>query len=188
MISDVDNPGELHDITNTAKMEQGKYKHNCHLTGAIPAAPDDHGERGFNKEEFKYKDWVDDQGTRSVARKYKKLLKKYILTNECMRSCDAILFHQLRLPICEPESSGIANNEREGYYVKVMDWTAWYSFEWKDNTLYGHVFQNPVIQYFMRFDGVPVQDGVKGRQSGAKYNAMVAKSMSYTSWLLLKWT
>jgi hypothetical protein len=54
-----------------------------------------------------------------------------------------------------------------------------------------------VIQELVRFDGVPVRDGVKGSnrgvvyrllQSGAKYDDMVAKSMNYTRWLQINRT
>jgi hypothetical protein len=76
-----------------------------------------------------------------------------------------------------------------------MDSAVWYAIKGKYNTCYGHAFQNPVIQEFVGFDGVPVWDGVKGSshgaiyrlwQSGAKYDDMVAKSMSYTRWLQIK--
>jgi hypothetical protein len=89
----------------------------------------------------------------------------------------------LLLPICAPERSDIAGDQRDGYYVKVMDWTAWCAFKGKYNTCYGNAFQNPVIQEFVRFDGVPVRVGVKGIscgamyrlwQAGAKYDDMVA--------------
>jgi hypothetical protein len=54
-----------------------------------------------------------------------------------------------------------------------------------------------MIQEFVRFDGVPVRDSVKGTshgtiyrlwQSGAKYDDMVANSMNYTRWLQIKLT
>jgi hypothetical protein len=54
-----------------------------------------------------------------------------------------------------------------------------------------------LIQEFVRFDGVPVQEDVKGRrhgaiyrlwQSGANYDEMVAKSMNYTRWLQIRRT
>jgi hypothetical protein len=81
--------------------------------------------------------------------------------------------------------------------VKVMDWMTWYAIEGKYNTCYVYAFQNPVIQEFARFYGVPVRYSVKGSshgaiyrcwQPGAKYNDMIAKSMNYIRWLQIKKT
>jgi hypothetical protein len=75
--------------------------------------------------------------------------------------------------------------------------TAWYAIKGKYKTCYGQAFQNPVIQEIVRFDGVPVRDGVKGSnhgamyrlwQSGAKYDVMVAKSMNDTRRMQIKRT
>jgi hypothetical protein len=63
-----------------------------------------------------------------------------------MQACDSLFFHQLLLPICAPERSDTSGDQRDGYFVKVMDWTVWYAIEGKYNTLYGHAFQNPLIQ------------------------------------------
>jgi hypothetical protein len=91
----------------------------------------------------------------------------------------------------------IPGDQRDGYYVKVMDWTTWYAIKGKYNTCYGYAFQNPVIQEFVRLHGVHALDGVKGSshgaiyrlwQNGAKYDDMVAKSMNYTRWFQVKQT
>jgi hypothetical protein len=99
----------------------------------------------------------------------KKLLKKYGLAKQCIHKYDALFFNKLILLICAPERSGITDYTINGYYLKVMDWMAWYTVEGKYNLLYGHSFQNPVIQEFILFDGVPVRDGVKGISHGAIY-------------------
>jgi hypothetical protein len=46
--SDVDNTGEWHGFTCTAKMEKVKYKQHCLPIGAASVAPDGHGEREVN--------------------------------------------------------------------------------------------------------------------------------------------
>jgi hypothetical protein len=97
MFSDVDNPGERHELTCTSKMEKCKYKKHCLLTGAIPVVPDEHDKRHINEWKFMYNGWVDNQGAQSGATQDnlflpgrkgcfdKKLLKKYGLTKQCMQ-------------------------------------------------------------------------------------------------------
>jgi hypothetical protein len=145
-LSYVDNPGEWHEFTCTAKMDKGKYKHHRLMTSSIPVVPNEHGERHINGWRFMYNGWVDGKGAQSGATQDNlflpgrkgcldnKLLQKYGLTEQCMQSCYALFFHQLLLPICAPKRLGIANNECVGYYVKIMYWTAWYAIEGKYNT------------------------------------------------------
>jgi hypothetical protein len=54
MFSDVDNPGEWHELTCTSKMDKGKYTHHCLLTGDIHVVPDEHDERHINEWKFMY--------------------------------------------------------------------------------------------------------------------------------------
>jgi hypothetical protein len=54
MFSDVDNPGEWHELIFTEKMEKGTHNHHCLLTGTVPVVPSDHGERRVNGWKFKY--------------------------------------------------------------------------------------------------------------------------------------
>jgi hypothetical protein len=62
-----------------------------------------------------------------------------------MQACDYLFFHQLLLPICAPERSGIGGDQCDGYYVKVTDWMAWYAIEGKYTTFYIYAFHNPVV-------------------------------------------
>jgi hypothetical protein len=59
--ADVDDPGEWHEFTYTAKMEKGKYRHHCIPTGAIPVTPDKHGKREVNEWKFNYQGWSGDK-------------------------------------------------------------------------------------------------------------------------------
>jgi hypothetical protein len=62
MLFDVDTHGEWHEFSYTDKMEKGKYELHCLPTGAIPVAPDEHGERQVNGWKFKYQGWTDEKG------------------------------------------------------------------------------------------------------------------------------
>jgi hypothetical protein len=106
---------------------------------------------------------------------------------------DALFFHQLLLPMCDPQMSGIVGDARKAFYSKVETFSNLYALQIKLGGSYGHAFKNVLLDELVRFDGVVVRDGVKGRSNGAIYrrwmdgadfDPLVAASITHTRWLM----
>ena len=123
---DVDNPGGWDEFTyhpEFAPKGEKHYVRHVLLTGASPV-PEVQGKRAVGPWEFFYGGWKDmgDNGIRDGASKAEPfpesrrgkldehLLSQLGLTPEWMRTCDALFFYQLLLPMCDPNKSGIAND------------------------------------------------------------------------------
>jgi hypothetical protein len=123
------------------------------------------------------------------------LLEKLGLTRERMVKGDALFFHQLLLPMCDPQMSGIVGDARKAFYSKVETFSNLYALQIKLGGSYGHAFKNVLLDELVRFDGVVVRDGVKGGSNGAIYrrwmdgadfDPLVAASITHTRWLQIK--
>ena len=73
------------------------------------------------------------------------LLKNMGLTDEIMKSEDALFFAQLVIPICDPAKSGIKGDPRNPYYTKVALYTNSYANDLKGwNGAYSQEFRTTV--------------------------------------------
>jgi hypothetical protein len=115
MFYQVDNPGNWQEYTYTAKYKKGRYTHHCIPTGSKPVTINSDGDRNVNGWEFFYKGWESElatarngatQGNLFPDKRHDCLnttkLRKYDLSKKHMVSKDALLFHQLLLPLCAP--------------------------------------------------------------------------------------
>ena len=214
LFSQVDNPGRWDEFCFRPKFQAKapqKYLYHSLPTGARPVPKDNRngGKRMDGGWEFFYKGWESEECHRDGATRENvfpesrvgsldvDLLKKMGLTAERVTECDALFFHQLLLPICDPKKSGIEDDPRKGYYDAVETFSNTYAFgELKMGNSYGHIFKPVSIPELVRFDGVVVRDGVLGGSSGALYRRwipngsicceMTMNSMNYTRWLEIK--
>ena len=82
---------------------------------------------------------------------------------------DALFFHQLILPICNPEKLGIPNDPRKAYYSEVERFTNG-SKSWSGSGgSYVHSWKNVNLKELTNFDGILVRDGVLGGSQGAQH-------------------
>ena len=212
--SDVDNSGEWDEFCFHPKfLTKGnkKYIHHSLPTGVVPVPKDNRngGERMDGGWEFHYRGWESENTFRDGATKDNlfpderigsldgDLLKKMGLTKERMKEGDALFFHQLLLPMCRPEKSGINGDPRKGFYEDVENFSNAYAIcELKMGTAYGHKFKPITIPELVHFDGVVVRDGVNGGSSGALYrrwipdgsasDEYIMNAITYTRFLEIK--
>jgi hypothetical protein len=95
------------------------------------------------------------------------LLETLGLPKERMVKADALFFHQLLLPMCDPKMSGIAANPCKPFYSKVEMFSNLYAIQIGLGGSYGHRFKNIVLDELVRFDGLVIRDGVRGGSNGA---------------------
>ena len=210
----IDNPGEWDEYCFRPKFQPKnprKYLHHSLPTGVIPVPTEsrDSEKRIDGEWEFYYRGWEGTERRRDGADRHNlfpaerkgsldgDLLKTMGLTKERMVECDALFFHQLLLPMCRIQKSGIEGDLREDYYDKVENFSNLYAFtELKLGSSYGHSFKNFSIPELIHFDGVVVRDGVKGGSNGAIYRRWIAdgsdcdefvmNSLTFTRWLQIK--
>ena len=191
---DVDNPGNWPQYCFRPKFVKGpgagskvEYSHHCLPTGAIPFPKNEDGMRVCDGWEFHYNGWKNPDGSNQHRRgattsnmfpdDTKGCLDADILTklglNEKRmgktddQETDALFFHQLILPICDPKKSGIANDPRTAYYSEVENFTNG-SKAWSGSGgSYGHAWKNVNLKELTIFDGILVRDGVLGGSQGA---------------------
>jgi hypothetical protein len=116
---------------------------------------------------------------------------------------DALFFYQLLLPIGDTSKNtfedGSFKDPRMPFYSEVASFSnAYATSELRLGSGYGHDFKPVKITELVRWDGVVVQDGVRGGSDGAivrrfnktKYNVaydpLINKAFSKTRWLELK--
>jgi hypothetical protein len=210
---EVDNPGGWSQFVfrpefGTTAPKQ--YKRHSMPTGAQPVPVNPDGKRIVDDWEFFYNGWDeggDGNGGREGAtsedmfpesRKGEldgNLLETLGLTKERMVDGDALFFHQLLLPMCDPKMSGIAADPRKAFYSQVETFSNLYAIHIGLGGSYGHKFKNIVLDELVHFDGVVIRDGVKGGSNGAiyrrwmdgaDYDALVQGSITHTRWLQIK--
>ena len=96
---------------------------------------------------------------------------------------DALFFYQLLLPICDPKRSDIDNDPRKPFYSQVESFSNLYAYSIGLGGSYGHKLQVIELHQLVRFDGVVVQDGVRGGSDGALYRRWIDGS-DYTAFYL----
>lgn len=216
--AEVDNPGNWSqyifrpEFGTTAPKQ---YKRHSLPTGAQPVPANSEGKRIVEDWEFHYKGWeaeADEEGNSDSfgragatgddmfpdSRKGQLdavLLEKLGLTKERMQKGDALFFHQLLLPMCDPKMSGINGDARKAFYSQVETFSNLYAIQIGLGGSYGHKFKNVTLDELVRFDGVVVRDGVKGGSNGAiyrrwmngaDYDSLTQGSITHTRWLQIK--
>jgi hypothetical protein len=214
VFAEVDNPGGWSQFVfrpefGTTAPKQ--YKRHSMPTGAQPVPINPDGKRIVDDWEFFYNGWEeegdDGNGGRHGAtsedmfpesRKGEldgDLLETLGLTKERMVKGDALFFHQLLLPMCDPKMSGITDDPRKAFYSQVETFSNLYAIHIGLGGSYGHKFKNIVLDELVHFDGVVIRDGVKGGSNGAiyrrwmdgaDYDALVQGSITHTRWLQIK--
>lgn len=218
----VDNPGRwncfcyqpVFDKDDTGK---GNYMYHALPTGATPV-PEVNGVRQVGGWDFHYQGWRRDPSRpafRSGASRDNPLpesrrgcLDKDMLIKLGMSSDrmddgqgrpDALFFHQLLLPICDIQRSGIDGDPRKPFYLEVCKFTNFYACS-ECGFGCGYIEEEgqlPEIPELVRWDGVTVMDGVKGGTGGAMlrrfnqsertaYDSHIANAFTKERWLLLK--
>jgi hypothetical protein len=110
---------------------------------------------------------------------------------------DSLFFYQLLLPICDTSKND--NDPRMSFYLDVSRFSnAYANCELGLGTGYGHNFKAVLIPELVRWDGVIVEDGVRGGSNGAifrrfkksKFNVafdhLISKAFCPTRWLEVK--
>jgi hypothetical protein len=82
---------------------------------------------------------------------------------------DALLYHQLLLPICDPKHSGIKDDARKPFYSKVERLSNIYAFSIGLGGSYGYAFKTITLDELVHFNGVVVCDGICGGRHGEMY-------------------
>jgi hypothetical protein len=115
---------------------------------------------------------------------------------------DALFFHQLLMPICIPEKSGIDGDERMPYYSKHTKWSNYYRLDITDPGYY-HDVKEISVDDMVHFDGIIDRHGALGgghdihRRWGkkrgwrkdrkdCKYSKEIDSCMKYSRYLQLK--
>ena len=211
--ADVDNPGGWSEFTfqPTFHSSNKKYKNHVLPTGATPVPENQDGKRSVNGWDFHYRGWSGGGTNRSGASRENlfpesrkgrldaAVLTKLGLTRERMEGKDALFFHQLLLPMCDPSKSGITGDPRRSFYAESVKFSNVYAMlELGLGTTYGHEFKVLDLPELVKFDGTVVRDGVRGGSGGAlhrrwmrssaDYDPLVAGSLTYERWLQIKRT
>ena len=109
---------------------------------------------------------------------------------------DALFFYQLVLPICDTTLN--LGDPRMSFYLEVCRFSTIYAAELGLGMGYGHAFKAIQIYELVQWDGIIVQDGVRGGSKGAvirrfkkaKYNSafdpLISKAMTMTRYLEIK--
>ena len=112
------------------------------------------------------------------------LLKKMGLTDERMKSEDALFFVQLVIPICDPAKSGIKGDPRKPYYTKVASYTNSYANDVKGwNGAYSQDFRTTVPKEHVNWDGIIGRNSNKNAadrwnpRNDNQFGPLVAKTM-----------
>jgi len=117
------------------------------------------------------------------------LLERLGLTKHRMTVGDALFFHQLLLPMCDPKRSGVVGDPRKPFYSEVETFSNLYAVNIGLGGSYGHRFKMLGLDELVHFDGVVVCDGVKGGSNGAihrrwmdgaDFDALIQNSIKHT--------
>ena len=185
---DIDNPGDWSDFCYRPryKKQDNKLKYWRHTlpAGAIPARPDENGNRTINGWDFHYKGWSGG----SIEGLYRAhtfnndlfpetrngyldadMLRRMGMSKKRATNLDALFFYQLLLPICDVSKSGVEDDQRMPFYSKVEEWSNIYALGIGLGGTYGHTYKNVTSKELVRFDGCVVRDGVRGGSGGALY-------------------
>jgi hypothetical protein len=207
---DVDNPGDWSEYTFRPEFEKtgGRYKRHVLPTGASPV-PLVNNKRELDDWEFHYKGWTGTNNVRNGASREdifpecrkgcldRAVLERMGMTPERMQNHDALFFYQLLLPICDPKRSDIVDDPRKPFYCQVESYSNSYAYSIGLGGSYGHKFRVIELHELVRYDGVVVQDGVRGGSDGAlyrrwidgsDYDHYVADSINHSRWLQIKRT
>lgn len=211
---DIDNPGEWSMFTFTPKFDKkNNYQYHSTPTGARVVPKASNGKRIMFGWEFHYNDW---KGDKTVEDTYARpgavfgnlkpvsrmgcldvdTLKRHGLTSERVRN-DPMFFYQLLFPICAPQESGIEGDHRMPYFSNTTVFTNMYAFSKGAGTGYGHEFNPVSIAELVHWTAIPIRNGaLDGRPStlkhrwketnGARYDPVLAKSMTYQRWRQIK--
>ena len=209
----VDNPGSWCEYTFRPEFDKKTKQYIRHTlpTGAMPVEPTEEGRRSIGEWDFYYNGWEripnapkhqsgatganlfpDSQKGQLDAT----LLQKLGLTQARMVDCDALFFHQLLLPMCNPRRSGIDGDPRLPFYSNVEIYSNLYALQIGLGGSYGHSFKMLTLDELVHFDGVVIRDGVRGGSSGAihrrwmegraDYNEQIDKVIRHCRWLQIK--
>ena len=100
-------------------------------------------------------------------------LQKLVLTAIKVRNAvgfpDAIFFRQIILPICDTSKPGVENDGRFNYYDDVQMLSVLYQISNKLGETYGHRLPLPIVDEFVKFDGVVIRDAIHGQGEGTIY-------------------
>ena len=107
------------------------------------------------------------QGTNLFTRDRKGCLENSILykiglTRERIQTGDDLLFHQLLLPMCDVEMSGVRGDPRKAYYYKVDKFSKIYGMQLGLGGTYGYKFVNIYMDELIRWYGLVQHDSVCG--------------------------
>jgi hypothetical protein len=191
--ADVDNPGGWSEFNYQPKFVKAggkgakyKYLYHCQSSGAT-VVPEVNGKRSVNGWDFNYTGtWhreFNKTQFRSGATKDDPfpacrkgsldadVLSRLGLTKERMLeedgAPDALFFHQLLLPIINPDDSGIAGDPRKAFYSQVSRFSNLYAIgELGLGNGLGHMYRNTDGPELLRFDGVVQRHGVLGGGGG----------------------
>jgi hypothetical protein len=209
------------------KKKPKEYRYHAMPAGATPVPINDKtGERTLGDWHFFYKGWnrdeVEEEGDhlhglpifRSGATRHNMFpasrkgalnadtLRKLGLDTDRMKDKegfpDALFFYQLLLPIGDTSKNG-DDDPRMSFYSDVACFSNSYATaELKLGSGYYHNFKNVQVPELVRWDGVVVQDGVRGGSDGAivrrfnktKYNTgydkLISSAFTKTRWLEIK--
>jgi hypothetical protein len=205
---EIDNPGKWCNFTFRPEFgaHGGAYTKHTLSTGATPV-PEVDGKRCRGPWEFFYQGYKGEGRKRDGSTREnlfpptrkgmlnEALLKRMGLTEERMTTGDALFFHQLLLPICDPKRSGIQDDPRKPFYSEVERFSNIYAFGIGLGGSYGHTFKTITLDELVRYDGVVVRDGVRGGSNGALHRRWmecadhddeIDQSMRHGRWLQIK--
>lgn len=189
----------------------GLYSHHVTPAGAraVPVNPAT-GKRTEGDWEFHYNGWKDQSNNpafcragstrdnifpegRPSAKLDAKLLEKMGLTPERMKDRDALFFHQLLLPMCDPSKSGIDGDPRKPFYTEVATCTNLYAIGVKGGGGdYGHAFRSVNSEELLNWDGIVIRNLNKNlnrswvTENTNEYDPLIASTMPLRRFLDIK--
>ena len=180
----VDNPGNWSNYVYRAKFDKkGRCKFHSQSTGVIPVSKNADGQRKIEDWYFFYQGWKSDPNKKirhkersdyvNKPGKYQipeerkgrlsaEQLRKYGITKDRVKECDALFFRQLILPLCDTSLSGIENDERKNFYCECEIDSNTHASKIRAISSYGHAFEPITISDLAHFDGVITRDGCIG--------------------------
>ena len=109
---------------------------------------------------------------------------------------DALFFHQLLYPMCDPSRSEIQDDPRKAYYSDVLRFTNVYGYDsLVVGPSFGHTVREVSIPELVCFDGICMRNGVKTGgdpnihrmwQPEGNFCEHVYRSMTYSRFLQIK--
>ena len=217
----LDNPGGWSDYVYTPRYKAPRggtktYQYHCLPTGCTVAPKDNEGRYKVGDWEFFYTGWetkLDKNRMRNGATPDNlfpeerdgyldiDLLKRLGLDVNRMKrdgdenNPDALFFHQLLLPICDPRKLGISGDERLPFYTEVERFSNLYAFQNGWTGSYGHTLKLANVEEWVHWDGVLNRDARKGYKNriherfdsnSSDYDSYCDKAMSLRRYYDLK--